>query len=117
LTKQFKSLEIYFLAICQLQNLFLVSGFEPKPLPLSSTFNGIRIVINKSYIFTKLEELSFPKTIFVSKNHQNLHTVVNVMQNILHKNEHGTYFEDFPALKKDHDHGPEFKQICIKTLS
>jgi hypothetical protein len=50
-----------------------------------------------------LEEFSFPKAIFVIKNQQNLHTDVNVMQNILHKNEHGTYFEDFPALKKDHD--------------
>jgi hypothetical protein len=105
-----KSLKIPF------QNLFLVSGLEPKPRPLSRTFKGIRIEINKSYIFTKLEQFSFPKAIFVSKNQQNLHTDVNVLQNILHKNEHGTYFEDFPALKKDHDHGPEFKQIHRTTL-
>ncbi len=53
---------------------------------------------------------------FLLQNQKNLHSDVNVMQNIPHKNAHGIYFGDFQALKKEHDHGPEFKQIHRTTL-
>jgi hypothetical protein len=33
---------------------------------------------------------------------KNPHADVNVMQKIQHKNEHGIYFGEFLALKKDH---------------